>query len=197
MKNMYGIDSMPETAENLADAFGISRVDQDRFSQRSQQKAETATNNGFFKEKIVSVTIKQRRGDPLIVSSDEHIRPGTTIDQLAKLPTPFRENGSVTAGNSSGINDGACALLIASEKIAHTSGLSPRARIVSIASAGVEPKIMGIGPVPAINKVLRNSSLSLAQMDVIELNEAFAVQALAVLRKLELEDNDSRVNQKW
>lgn len=194
MKKNFGTDSMPETAENVAEQFGISRTDQDAFALRSQQKAAAAQSNGRLAKEIVSVTIPQRKGEPKVVHSDEHPRADTTLGQLAKLGTPFRKNGSVTAGNASGVNDGACALLLASTEAAERYGLKPRARVVGMSVAGVEPRIMGIGPVPATRKVLELTGLSMAEMDVIELNEAFAAQGLAVLRELGLKDDDERVN---
>ncbi|MDV7339529.1 3-oxoadipyl-CoA thiolase [Terasakiella sp. A23] len=190
MEKEYGIDSMPETAENVAEDFNISREDQDAFALRSQQKTKVAQDGGIFAEEIVPVTIPQRKGDPKIVSSDEHPRGDTTIETLSGLRAPFRKGGSVTAGNASGVNDGACALLLASDK----TGLKPRARVVAMATAGVEPRIMGIGPAPASQKVLAKAGLTLNEIDVIELNEAFASQGLAVLRELGLNDDDPRVN---
>jgi len=195
LKERYGVDSMPETGENVAAQYHTSRADQDRFALRSQQRAAAAAARGFFASELVPVEIPQRRGKPpLIVARDEHPRPETTLEQLAALPTPFRTNGTVTAGNASGVNDGACALLIASESAARRWNLTPRARIVAAATAGVEPRIMGMGPAPATRKVLELARLSLAQLDVIELNEAFASQALAVLRELGLPDDAAHVN---
>ena len=195
MQERYGIDSMPETGENVAAQFNIARADQDRFALRSQQRTAAAQARGFFAPELDPVEIPQRRGKPpLVVARDEHPRPETTLEQLAALPTPFRTNGSVTAGNASGINDGACALLIASEDAARRLNLTPRARVVAAASAGVEPRIMGMGPVPATRRVLDIAHLTLAQLDVIELNEAFASQALAVLRELGLPDDAAHVN---
>ncbi|HUJ53913.1 MAG TPA: 3-oxoadipyl-CoA thiolase [Steroidobacteraceae bacterium] len=195
MQERYGIDSMPETGENVAAQFNIARADQDRFALRSQQRTAAAQARGFFAPELEPVEIPQRRGKPpLVVARDEHPRPETTLEQLAALPTPFRTNGSVTAGNASGINDGACALLIASEDAARRLNLTPRARVVAAASAGVEPRIMGMGPVPATRRVLEIAHLTLAQLDVIELNEAFASQALAVLRELGLPDDAAHVN---
>ncbi len=194
MKAEFGIDSMPETAENVAEQFNISREDQDAFALRSQQRAAAAQANGRLAKEIVPVEIPQRKGPPKVVSQDEHPRGDTTLEQLAKLGTPFRQGGSVTAGNASGVNDGACALLLASPEAAKRHGLKARARVVGMATAGVEPRIMGIGPVPATRKVLELTGLSLADMDVIELNEAFAAQGLAVLRELGLADDDARVN---
>jgi acetyl-CoA acyltransferase len=194
MQERFGVDSMPETGENVAQQFGISRQDQDRFALRSQQRAAAAAARGFFATELVPVEIPQRKGAPIVVTRDEHPRPETTLEQLAKLPAPFRAGGTVTAGNASGVNDGACALVIASEQAAARYRLTPRARIVSAATAGVEPRIMGMGPVPATRKVLARAALKLAQMKVIELNEAFAAQALAVLRELGLPDDAEHVN---
>ncbi|PVB63371.1 3-oxoadipyl-CoA thiolase [Labrenzia sp. 011] len=192
LKNQYGIDSMPETAENVAEEFGISRQDQDAFALRSQQRAGKAQTSGRFAEEIVPVMIPQRRGDPVLADTDEHPRPATTAEQLAGLRTPFRDNGSVTAGNASGVNDGAAALLIASEAAVEKYNLKPIARIVGGATAGVPPRIMGIGPAPATRKLCARHGIALAEFDVIELNEAFAAQAIAVMRDLGLpEDSDS------
>ncbi|WP_047304530.1 3-oxoadipyl-CoA thiolase [Pseudomonas fluorescens] len=194
MQQQYGIDSMAETAENVAEQFGISRADQDAFALRSQLRASAAQASGRLAREIVPVSIAQRKGPPLEVAVDEHPRAATTLEQLQKLPTPFRPDGSVTAGNASGLNDGACALLLASPALAQRHDLRARGRVVAMATAGVEPRIMGIGPVPASRKVLELAQLSLADLDVIELNEAFAAQALAVLRELGLADDDPRVN---
>lgn len=194
MKAQYGVDSMPETAENVAEDFNISREDQDIFAARSQEKAAAAQQAGIFTQEIVPVSIPQRKGDPVIFDTDEHPRAGSTVEKLAKLGTPFRENGSVTAGNASGVNDGACALIIASKEAAERNGLTPKTRIVTMATAGVAPRIMGFGPAPATRKALKQAGLTLDDMDVIELNEAFASQALAVTRDLGLEDDDIRVN---
>lgn len=194
MKAQFGVDSMPETAENVAEQFGISRQDQDAFALRSQQRTAAAMEAGRLREEIVPVEIPRRKQDPLIVDTDEHPRATTTAEQLAKLPTPFREGGSVTAGNASGVNDGACALLLASAEQAERFSLTPRARVVGMATAGVEPRIMGFGPSPATRKVLAQTGLTLGQMDVIELNEAFAAQALAVMRDLGLSDDAEHVN---
>ncbi|WP_159996046.1 3-oxoadipyl-CoA thiolase [Roseomonas sp. 18066] len=195
MKAQYGVDSMPETAENVAADFQISRADQDAFAYRSQQRAKKAQESGRFAREIVPVEIKRRKGEPVIVSQDEHLRPDTTLEALARLGTPFRkEGGSVTAGNASGVNDGACALLLASADAARRHGLTPRARVVASATAGVPPRIMGFGPAPATRRVLEKAGLSLGQMDVIELNEAFAAQALAVTRDLGLADDAEHVN---
>ena len=193
MKAQYGVDSMPETAENVAVQFKISREDQDRMALASQLKAVAAQQSGFFDQEIVPVHVPQKKGDPIVVSRDEHPRE-TSLEALAKLRGVVRPDGSVTAGNASGVNDGACALLLASEEDAARHGLTPRARVVGMATAGVEPRIMGIGPAPATRKVLAQTGLSLAQMDVIELKEAFAAQGLAVLRDLGLPDDDARVN---
>ena len=194
MKQQYGIDSMPETAENVAGDFNISRADQDLFALRSQQKTAAAQKAGRFDDEITPVTIPQRKGDPVIVSTDEHPRAGTTLEALNKLRTPFREGGSVTAGNASGVNDGACALLLASTDAAEKYDLTPKARVVGMATVGLEPRIMGFGPAPATKKLLTQTGLTLDQMDVIELNEAFASQGLAVMRDLGLDDDDARVN---
>ena len=190
----YGIDSMPETGENVAAEYRISRADQDAFALRSQQRAAAAGARGFFAAELMSVEIPQRRGKPLVVERDEHPRPETTLAQLASLPTPFRQGGTVTAGNASGVNDGACALIVASGEAARRFGLKPRARIVAAATAGVAPRVMGMGPAPATLKVLERAHLTLAQLEVIELNEAFASQALAVLRELGLADDAAHVN---
>jgi len=193
MKAKYGVDSMPETAENVADQFKVSREDQDSFAMASQEKTAAAQKSGFFNDEIAVVSIPQKKGDPLVVSRDEHPRQ-TSLEALAKLKGVVREGGSVTAGNASGVNDGAVAMLLASEAGAKRQGLTPRARVVAMATAGVEPRIMGVGPAPATLKVLALAGLSLEQMDVIELNEAFAAQGLAVTRMLGLADNDPRVN---
>jgi acetyl-CoA C-acetyltransferase len=193
MKERYGVDSMPETAENVAVDFKIEREAQDRMALASQMKAVAAQKAGFFDAEIVPVTIPQKKGEALIVSQDEHPRE-TSLEALAKLKGVVRPDGTVTAGNASGVNDGACALLLASEAAAARHGLTPRARVVGMATAGVAPRIMGFGPAPAVRKVLALTGLSLAQMDVIELNEAFAAQGLAVLRGLGLADDDARVN---
>ena len=194
MKTMYGTDSMPETGENVAERWQVSREDQDRFALRSQQKTGAAMESGRFAAEIEPVTIPQRKGDPVVVDADEHPRPQTTLEQLAKLPTPFRENGTVTAGNASGVNDGAAAMILASEDARKLHGLVARARVVAAASAGVEPAVMGIGPVPATQKALAKAGLSLGDMDVIEINEAFAAQGLASMRDLGMADDDPRVN---
>ena len=194
MKSQYGVDSMPETAENVAADFNISREDQDAFAFRSQQRTAAAQQNGKLGEEIVPVTIPQRKGEPKVVDTDEHPRADTTMEILAGLKAPFRAGGSVTAGNASGVNDGACALLIASAEAAKAHGLTPKARIVAMATAGVEPRIMGFGPAPAARKVLAKAGLKIEDMDVIELNEAFAAQALAVTRDLGLPDDAAHVN---
>ena len=194
LQKQYGIDSMPETAENLAKEFNISREDQDAFAWNSQQKAGQAQESGRLATEIVPVSIAQRKGDPLLVEQDEHPRPETKLEKLGKLSTPFRENGCITAGNASGVNDGAAALIVASEKMAIKQNLTPVARIVCMATAGVEPRIMGYGPVPATQKLLRLTGISLGEIGVIELNEAFAAQAIAVMRALKLIDDDGRVN---
>ena len=194
MLEQYGTDSMPETAENLAAEFNISRKDQDAFAWRSQQKAGQAMESGRLGEEIVPVSIPQRKGEPLIVDQDEHPRPETKLEKLGTLTTPFRENGCITAGNASGVNDGAAALIIASETMAKKQKLSPVARVVGMATAGVEPRIMGYGPVPATQKLLELTGVSLDKIGIIELNEAFAAQALAVTRALDLADDDQRVN---
>ena len=193
MNQQYGTDSMPETAENVAEDFAISRHDQDAFALRSQQRTKVAQEAGILAEEIVPVSIAQARGETVVVSQDEHPRD-TTLEKLAKLGTPFRDGGTVTAGNASGVNDGACATLIASEQAAQEHGLSPIARIVGMASAGVEPRIMGFGPAPATRKVLALCGLKLEDIGVIELNEAFAAQALAVTRDLGLADDAAHVN---
>ncbi|MCG3781859.1 3-oxoadipyl-CoA thiolase [Delftia acidovorans] len=194
MKQQYGVDSMPETAENVADDFKIEREAQDRMALASQQKAAAAIAAGYLVKEIVSVSIAQKKGDAIVVSQDEHPR-ATTIEALAKLKGVVRPDGTVTAGNASGVNDGACALLLANEEAAQQYNLVPRARVVGMAVAGVAPRIMGFGPAPAVRKVLALTGLTLEQMDVIELNEAFAAQGLAVLRDLGIADDDRRVNQ--
>jgi acetyl-CoA acyltransferase len=194
MKQLYGTESMPETAENVAEDFNISREDQDLFAYRSQQKTAAAQAQGLFDDEIIPVHVPQGKKDPIIFTLDEHVRASTTLEALAKLPTPFREGGSVTAGNASGVNDGACAMLIANEQAANANGLQPLARVVGMAVAGVEPRIMGFGPSPATKKVLKLTGLTLDQMDIIELNEAFAAQALAVTRDLGLADDAEQVN---
>lgn len=195
MKEMYGVDGMGETAENLAEMHQISREDQDQFALWSQQKATKAQESGRLAEEIIAVEIPQRKGEPKIFNQDEFIKPSTTLDALAKLRPAFKkENGTVTAGNASGMNDGAAALILASEEAVKKYGLKPKAKIIGSAVAGVEPRIMGIGPVDATQKLLKRVNLSLEDMDIIELNEAFAAQALAVTRTLGLKDDDSRIN---
>ncbi|MDI9333423.1 MAG: 3-oxoadipyl-CoA thiolase [Cytophagales bacterium] len=193
MRAKYGVDSMPETAENVADDYKISRADQDQMALRSQLNAVAAQQAGYLAKEITPVTIAQKKGDAIVVSQDEHPR-ATTIESLARLKPVVREGGTVTAGNASGVNDGACAILLADEAMMVKQGLTPRARVVGMAVAGVPPRIMGIGPAPAVQKVLALTGLTLDQMDVIELNEAFAAQGLAVLRLLGLADADPRVN---
>jgi 3-oxoadipyl-CoA thiolase len=194
LEKLYGTDSMPETGENVAAQFHIGRADQDRLALRSQQRTAAAYARGFFANELLAVEIPQRKGRSVSITRDEHPRPETTLEQLAALATPFRDDGTVTAGNASGVNDGACALLVASAEAALRLNLTPRARIVAAATAGVEPRIMGMGPVPATRRVLALARLTLEQMDVIELNEAFASQALAVLRQLGLPDDAAHVN---
>ncbi|MBU6493601.1 MAG: 3-oxoadipyl-CoA thiolase [Burkholderiales bacterium] len=193
MRAQYGVDSMPETAENVAVDFKISREDQDKFALRSQERAARAQADGTLAQEITPVSIAQKKGDPLIVSRDEHPR-ATSLDALAKLKPIVRPDGSVTAGNASGVNDGSCAVLLASEAAVKAHGLSPRARVLGMATAGVAPRIMGIGPAPATQKLLKQLNMTLDQFDVIELNEAFASQGLAVLRMLGVADDDPRVN---
>lgn len=193
LKAQYGIDSMPETAENVAADFNISRADQDAFALRSQQRALQAQRSGRFEQEIVPVTIPQRKGDPIVVSKDEHPRE-TTLEKLAALPTPFRRDGSVTAGNASGVNDGAAAVIVASKAAVERYGLTPLARVSGMAVAGVPPRIMGIGPAPASKKLLQRLGLGMGDIDVVELNEAFAAQGLAVLRELGLPDDAGHVN---
>ena len=193
MKAQYGVDSMPETAENVADDFGISRADQDAMALRSQLRAVEAQKRGFFDAEITPVSVPQKKGDALVVAKDEHPRE-TSLEVLGKLKPIVRPNGTITAGNASGVNDGACALLLASAAAAKTHGLTPRARVLGMAVAGVAPRIMGIGPAPASKKLLARLGLTISQMDVIELNEAFAAQGLAVLRQLGVGDDDPRVN---
>ena len=193
MKEKYGVDAMPETAENVATDYKVSREDQDKMALASQLKAVAAQKAGYFDAEITPVTIAQKKGDPIVVGKDEHPRE-TSLEALAKLKGVVRPDGTVTAGNASGVNDGACALLLADEATAAKNGLTPKARVVGMATAGVAPRIMGIGPVPATQKVLALTGLTMAQMDVIELNEAFAAQGLAVLRLLGVRDDDPRVN---
>jgi acetyl-CoA acyltransferase len=194
LEEQYGVDSMAETAENVAAEFGVSREDQDALALRSQLRAEAAAKAGLFSDEIISVSVPQRRGDPTIVDSDEHPRAGSTLEGLAKLRPFVRKDGSITAGNASGINDGACAVLMANEAATTEHGLEPLARVVGWAVAGVEPRIMGIGPAPASEKVLQLCGLTIDQMDVIELNEAFAAQGLATLRRLGVADDAEHVN---
>ncbi|WP_445000348.1 3-oxoadipyl-CoA thiolase [Halomonas mongoliensis] len=193
MKKAYGVDSMPETAENVAEQFKISREDQDAFALRSQQKAAAAQKAGRFAREITAIEIPRRKQEPLRFDQDEHLRE-TTLEKLAGLPTPFREGGSVTAGNASGVNDGAAAMLVASAAAVEQHGLVPMAKILGMATAGVEPRIMGIGPVPAVQKLLARTGVTLDEIEVIELNEAFAAQALACMRELGIADDDPRVN---
>ncbi|MEJ6655958.1 MAG: 3-oxoadipyl-CoA thiolase [Pseudomonas sp.] len=193
MTKQYGIDSMPETAENVAEQFSISREDQDLFALRSQEKTARAQADGIFAEEIVAISIPRRKQEPLVFDTDEHPR-ASTLDKLGALAAPFRENGSITAGNASGVNDGAAAMLVASEAAVQAHGLKPVAKILGMATAGVEPRIMGIGPVPATRKLLDKHGLSIDDIDVIELNEAFAAQGLAVMRELGIADDDARVN---
>ena len=194
MKQQYGVDSMPETAENVAEDYQISREDQDAFALRSQTKAGRAMASGRLAREITPVTIPQRRGDAIVVDTDEHPRPETTIEQLARLKAPFRDGGSVTAGNASGVNDGAAAMIIASEAAASRHGLTPLARILGGATAGVAPRVMGIGPVPATQKLCARLGIKASDFDVVELNEAFAAQGLAVLRQLGLPDDGEHIN---
>lgn len=194
MHELFGTDSMPETGENVAEKFNISREDQDKFAFNSQQKCKAATQAGFFTNEIVPVSIKRRKQDDLIVDKDEHPKPNTTLEKLASLRTPFRENGSVTAGNASGVNDGAAAVLLASKEAVEKYGLKPKAKVIMMTVAGVPPKIMGIGPLYSSKKILEKTGLTTDDMDVIELNEAFASQGLATLRGLGLKDNEPKVN---
>ena len=194
MQAQYGIDSMPQTADNVAAEFHVSRADQDAFALRSQQRWAAAHAAGYFKDELVPVVMPRKKGDPLVFDTDEHPRPETTLDMLAKLKGINGPDQSVTAGNASGVNDGACALLLASKETAERYGLTPKARVIGMATSGVAPRIMGFGPAPAVRKVLQQTGLTLADMDVIEINEAFAAQGLAVLRDLDLADDDVRVN---
>ena len=194
LEEQYGVDSMSETAENVADGFLVSRDDQDVFALRSQQRAEAAMKAGIFGDEIVPVSVSQRRGDDIVIDTDEHPRPGSTLEGLAKLKPIVRPDGTITAGNASGINDGACAMLVASEEAANRNRLKPLARVVGWAVAGVEPRIMGIGPAPASQKVLEQCGLTIGQMDLIELNEAFAAQGIATLRQLGVRDDAEHVN---
>lgn len=193
MKKAYGIDSMPETAENVAEQFDISREDQDAFALRSQQKAAAAQQAGRFASEITPIEIPRRKQEPLVFDQDEHLRE-TSLEKLAGLPTPFREGGSITAGNASGVNDGAAAMLVASQAAVEKHGLIPMAKVLGMATAGVEPRIMGYGPVPAVRKLLERTGVSLDEIDIFEFNEAFAAQALACTRDLGLADDDPRVN---
>jgi acetyl-CoA acyltransferase len=194
MQAQYGIDSMPQTADNVAAEFHVSRADQDAFALRSQQRWAVAHAAGYFKDELVPVVMPRKKGDPLVFDTDEHPRPETTLDMLAKLKGINGPDQSVTAGNASGVNDGACALLLASKETAERYGLTPKARVIAMATSGLAPRIMGFGPAPAVRKVLQQTGLTLADMDVIEINEAFAAQGLAVLRDLDLADDDVRVN---
>jgi acetyl-CoA C-acetyltransferase len=194
MKKEFGVDSMPQTADNVAEQYQVSRADQDAFAARSQARWEAARNAGRFRDEIVPVTVPQRKGEPIVVDTDEHPRPGTTPETLARLKGVNGPDLSVTAGNASGVNDGAAALVVASEAAAQRHGLTPRARVVAMAAVGVPPRIMGIGPAPAAKRVLAKAGLEIGQMDVIELNEAFAAQALATLRELGLPDDAAHVN---
>jgi len=194
MKAQYGIDSMPETGENVAQEFNISRADQDAFAARSQNRAVAAQQNGRLSQEIIPVSVPQKKGEPNIVDKDEHPRPGTTVEMLARLPTPFRKNGTVTAGNASGVNDGAAALIIASETAARKHGLTPIARILGGATAGVAPRIMGIGPAPATKKLCARLGIDPFDFELIELNEAFASQGIAVLRELWLPEDADHIN---
>ncbi|MDV2439543.1 3-oxoadipyl-CoA thiolase [Acinetobacter gerneri] len=194
MKEMYGVESMPQTAENVAEQFNVNRADQDAFALTSQQRTAAAQARGFFDKEIIPVTIPQRKGDAIVVAQDEHPRASTTLEGLTKLKPVVKADGTVTAGNASGINDGACAVLIASDDAVQAYGLKARAKIIGATTVGVEPRIMGFGPAPAIKKLLKQTGLTLEQMDVIELNEAFAAQALAVTRDLGLQDGEARVN---
>jgi acetyl-CoA acyltransferase len=193
LKKQYGVDSMPETGENVAEDYQVSRADQDAFALRSQERAAAAQKNGRLAKEIVAVTIPQRKGEPVVVDRDEHPR-ATSLEALAQLPTPFRDSGTVTAGNASGVNDGAAALILASEEAAARHGLTPLARVVNGATAGVPPRVMGIGPAPASQKLFARTGCKVADVDVIELNEAFASQALAVLRELGVPDDAGHVN---
>jgi 3-oxoadipyl-CoA thiolase len=195
MKKQYGVDSMPETGENVAEEFQVKRADQDAFAFRSQQRAGKAQAAGFFAEEIIPIDVPgKKKGEVTVFDTDEHIRADTTLEALAKLKTPFRENGTVTAGNASGVNDGAAAMILASEAAVKKHGLTPRARILGMASAGVPPRIMGIGPVPSTRKLMEKLGLKIADFDLIELNEAFASQGLAVMRQLGLPDDAEQVN---
>ena len=194
MKSAHGVDSMPETGENVADDYGVSRADQDAFAVRSQQRAAAAQASGYFAEEIIPVEVKGRKGAVTLVAADEHPRADTTLETLARLKPIVRPDGTVTAGNASGVNDGAAAMIVASEAAVKAHGLTPRARIIGMASAGVAPRVMGVGPIPATQKLMARHGLSIEQFDAIELNEAFASQGLAVLRGLGVADDDPRVN---
>ena len=194
MEKTYGVASMPETAENVAEAYRVSRADQDLYALQSQQRAARAQESGFFAEEITAVEVRDAKGRPFTFDKDEHLRPDTTLEGLARLKTPFREGGSVTAGNASGVNDGAAALFIASEAGAKANGLTPRARVLGMATAGVEPKMMGIGPVPASQKLLARLGLRIEDFDLVEINEAFASQVIACLRQLRLDPTGESVN---
>ena len=194
MKAKYGVDSMAETAENVAGEYKIARADQDAFALRSQQRWGAANARGFFKPHVIPVTLAQKKGDPRIVAVDEHPRPDTTLEALSRLKPIVKEGGTITAGNASGVNDGACAMIVASEEAARKYDLKPRARVIAMAAAGVAPRVMGVGPVPATRKVLEKAGLKISQMEVIELNEAFAAQSLAVTRELGLADGAAHVN---
>ncbi len=194
LKELYGVDTMPQTAENVAEQFNVNRADQDQFALVSQQRTASAQAKGFFSKEIVAVEIPQRKGDAVVIDTDEHPRASTTLEALSKLKPVVKADGSVTAGNASGINDGAAALLIASDEAVQAYNLKPRAKIIASTAVGVEPRIMGFAPAPAIKKLLKQASLTLDQMDVIELNEAFAAQALAVTRDLGLPDDSDKVN---
>ncbi|MDC4607508.1 3-oxoadipyl-CoA thiolase [Acinetobacter baumannii] len=194
LKELYGVDTMPQTAENVAEQFNVNRADQDQFALVSQQRTASAQAKGFFSKEIVAVEIPQRKGDAVVIDTDEHPRASTTLEGLSKLKPVVKADGTVTAGNASGINDGAAALLIASDEAVQAYNLKPRAKIIASAAVGVEPRIMGFAPAPAIKKLLKQANLTLDQMDVIELNEAFAAQALAVTRDLGLPDNSDKVN---
>ncbi|KER04654.1 3-oxoadipyl-CoA thiolase [Photorhabdus temperata subsp. temperata] len=194
LKELYGVDTMPQTAENVAEQFNVSRADQDQFALASQQRTANAQAKGFFNQEIVPIEIVQRKGDPLVIDTDEHPRTSTTLEALTKLKPVVKADGSVTAGNASGINDGAAAMLIASDEAIQAYNLKPRAKIIASTAVGIEPRIMGFAPAPAIKKLLKQANLALDQMDVIELNEAFAAQALAIIRDLGLPDNSDKVN---
>ncbi|KCY09518.1 3-oxoadipyl-CoA thiolase, partial [Acinetobacter baumannii 21072] len=194
LKELYGVDTMPQTAENVAEQFNVNRADQDQFALVSQQRTASAQAKGFFSKEIVAVEIPQRKGDAVVIDTDEHPRTSTTLEGLSKLKPVVKADGTVTAGNASGINDGAAALLIASDEAVQAYNLKPRAKIIASTAVGVEPRIMGFAPAPAIKKLLKQANLTLEQMDVIELNEAFAAQALAVTRDLGLPDNSDKVN---